>query len=129
MREFKFRAWDGEAKKMWTPDIIDLRNGRPGLLMTYRHKKKTEGWMYDCVLMQFTGLYDKNGKEIYEGDRVSGTDINPDYGPYFFHGVIVRNPKKCCFFIQETRTLKNRYMDECIEIQVTGNIYESKEEA
>jgi len=57
MREIKFRAWDRNNKYMayqGTPDIETL-----------------ESFIFhfgDCILMQYTGLKDKNGVEIYEGD-------------------------------------------------------------
>ena len=71
-RTVKFRAWDKDGKEMfevgqlWFPvgrDIIVC--GRGGCL-TGR----------DLVLMQYTGLADKNGKEIYEGDVIrEGSEI------------------------------------------------------
>lgn len=64
-REFKFRAWDSDSKKMWIPDFI-YKNGEPGL----KGPGKKQSTLYDCPLMQFTGLRDKNGNEIYEGDIV-----------------------------------------------------------
>lgn len=57
-REIKFRAWNKKLNKFandWTWNDVD------GVLTPYHE---------DCVLMQFTGLHDKNGKEIYEGDIV-----------------------------------------------------------
>ena len=57
MREIKFRAWDKENKKMQSWDLLLLQQS-----LFQRLNSKTE------VLMQFTGLLDKNGKEIYEGD-------------------------------------------------------------
>ena len=72
MREIKFRAWDKEGNRMmrWV-DQIHWGNGSviESIAQTTpleSHKRKGD----DIVLMQFTGLKDKNGKEIYEGDVV-----------------------------------------------------------
>jgi len=53
-RIIKFRAWDKSLEKMHFPELWD--NSMPS------------NWNYWYQLMQFTGLHDKNGKEIYEGD-------------------------------------------------------------
>ena len=55
MRPLKFRAWDSELGKMFDP--VDVYN--------------VHFWPDGLVLMQFTGLTDRHGKEIYEGDVVS----------------------------------------------------------
>ena len=55
MREIKFRAWDKIIKRMLYFDFT-------------QHIDPT-----DCEIMQFTGLKDTNGKEIYEGDILGGT--------------------------------------------------------
>lgn len=54
-REIKFRAWDGK-----TMDSFSLNNDFDC----------HAGWLKNSILMQYTGLKDKNGKEIYEGDIV-----------------------------------------------------------
>ncbi len=56
MREIKFRAWGELQKLMW--------HSNDDLGIFFDHT--IHG--IDCELMQFTGLKDKNGKEIYEGD-------------------------------------------------------------
>ena len=58
-REIKFRAWDKEYKNMTTAFLINPVTGMP---------TNDVGMMVHLILMQFTGLLDKNGVEIYEGD-------------------------------------------------------------
>ena len=57
MREIKFRAWDKEQAKMKKDFRFDEFNDVNDYFADN-----------DFVFMQFTGLKDKNGKEIYEGD-------------------------------------------------------------
>jgi len=68
MREIKFRAWDKEKKVMLFMSDGSFSNHRIWWLETN-----------DCqdryILMQFTGLKDKNGKEIYEGDKVMASSL------------------------------------------------------
>lgn len=63
MREIKFRAWDSKRKVMFSPhDLYDISSCM--LYCTTDGKYKTP----NITPMQFTGLIDKNGKEIYSGD-------------------------------------------------------------
>ena len=124
-RIIKFRAWDKRTNLM-----LDERNGSnfgielnaQGQLLYFREDDKGQmSEMEDLILMQYTGLKDKNGVEIYEGDIIK------DKFDYYWK-VIWENGS-----IQAIRNDKTNITDHFPvashikerDLEVIGNIYEN----
>lgn len=124
MREIKFRAWSKEGKMM-LQNAQDVYDGSPEEEETistkdFYHFFPTSSFgeyldNEDIELMQFTGLHDKNGKEIYEGDIVQFQTF-PKIGIVDYIA-----PKFLAKLGAESNSLQG------YEVEVIGNIYESPE--
>lgn len=73
-REIKFRAWVYDDNKMVYPLIFSTGYNQSEFTPYVQYANGDTAYKRYPV-MQFTGLYDKNGKEIYEGDIVAFGDI------------------------------------------------------
>jgi len=102
-REIKFRTWGKESKKWFYHDEIQGRHGMDP------DQECSESY-------QFTGLRDKNGKEIFEGDLVSWS--NKTYTIKWY--------EKIASFVMEEGENKLERPDIEFQSKVIGNIYESK---
>jgi len=107
MREIKFRAYSYRSKRMW--GWGELENEEIGDMLKNPQEE----------IMQYTGLKDKNGKEIYEGDIVK-----IKYRDYL--GII--KWRDCGFYINERDYAKKDFVLNITSTEeIIGNIYESPE--
>src|SRR5690606_23340090 len=113
MREIKFRAWDKENKEMVEVELL----GKRVLLCKNGEWENIE----DFEVMQFTGLCDKNNREIYEGDiaksgkRLFVAKWNNDIASFVWEPLDGESSYPCF----NVGTVKN--------VEVVGNIFENPE--
>ena len=112
----KFRAWDKRRQRMIEVTSINFRDGN--IQEETRYAVNRELYLDDVVLMQYTGLKDQEGTEIYEGDVVN----------YFVKSNSIIEWKNGGFIIK--RVIDGAYeliQSRIAEIEVLGNIYENPE--
>lgn len=143
-REIKFRAWDKDRKIIIKDEDIDHIDFKKKIVYwydiegSYDENGDTEWRQVQAVsanieLMQFTGLKDKNGKEIYEGDVFKGRDTFGSPHPDDFHSqrFIGKVIWDLCGFRVEYPLGKcdHNYSDftDIDNIEIIGNIYENPE--
>jgi len=106
-RVIKFRAWDEDAQRYeWIGACAGFFGG-----------ELTPDGSRNIKFEQFTGLHDKNGKEIYEGDVVKVFDV---YGEINIKGVIIFQDGSFC--IKSDACTYYRWMD--YEAEIISNIHE-----
>lgn len=146
MRTIKFRAWDKEYEKMTYFDDEDYEYNPPLVFRLDQVFKKNsnyddyEDFEYNDItdkveVMQYTGLHDKNGKEIYEGDIVKVNLHNYDYG--FKQDEIgqIKFVDGSFGFYREISKTEYYFNDLATEVgygeidyyEVIGNVWENKE--
>lgn len=141
MRPLKFRAWDKLQKKFLYPypegfdilgettcfDLIgqQIKDFTPNLTTLDR--------LNDIIIIQFTGIQDKYGKDVYEGDILKDTEFDDDDFDISGYYPIIYDDKTCQFCIDNSFKKDGSHLVNIVEyfrienIEVVGNIYETPE--
>jgi len=123
-RPIKFRAWDKENREMVEVlecNFKELMVCLPG----FESGKKFSGWhsLDNIELMQYTGLKDKNGQEIYEGDVIKGNLIK--YSPLPIMGEVVWDNELSGF--ASKNNAGNTLLFEIDQIRIIGDKFQNPE--
>ncbi len=137
-REIKFRAWDKKNKQIITyiPAIL-FEYKFPSISLTSRSGiHNSQDWEtldnIEMDLMQYTGLKDKEGKEIYEGDilelkyPLSSRD-EEDFDDYKLIRVVIIFQSGCCWFTGDGFTDCNWHFYNSEDREIIGNVFENPE--
>ncbi|HBD8887132.1 TPA: hypothetical protein KLA71_001725 [Campylobacter jejuni] len=119
LQDFDFRIWDKHHKGCGNKDC------KCQTKYVYGEEAKTRlsEFKEDCEIELFTGLYDKKGKKIYEGDIAKIITFS-----YDFVGHVAYDKEETRF-----KLIDNKYMEDFANyedwdsIEVIGNIHENKE--
>lgn len=120
MREIKFRAWDKNSKTMIYQDKdYDIISGLKVLFEELANPARS------FKLMQFTGLHDKNGKEIYQKDILGGIweTLFINYCEKCKQNQIFNYDFGCMSCIGDVQWIE--VVEDEKELEVIGNIYEN----
>lgn len=119
----RYRAWDKIHKTMYeVDDIMSIDFGESKISVKTLFFEQTNRYDFDdIVLMQSTGLTDKHGKEIFEGDIIDSYDVG-------LSGIIEFRPDLCAFVstLIEYHNFE-RLCDVANSAKIIGNIWENLE--
>ncbi|TYU76317.1 hypothetical protein FZX00_05120 [Listeria monocytogenes] len=127
MRAIEFRAWDKEVKEMdYNPSVIEIWQNKPINEQFCLESEEKLVWM------QYTGLKDKNGKKIFEGDIIAFSEddfhvFNSQVEYFSEDGYPAFDIKVPSTYYFDSNVFSEVSMSGLYEIEVIGNIHENPE--
>ena len=121
----RLRAWDKEFKEMVQVDALVF--DEQIIKATYKNGNVVKEDLKNYVLMQSTGLKDKNGKEIFEGDILRVTNLSS------WLEVVSFNEDKAMFISKEIKReveetpLYDLFNTDIFEVEIIGNVHTNQE--
>lgn len=125
MREILFRGKRKKGDKRWVEG--DLLHGYSGFGITNRYYAGSSFEVVPETVGQYTGLEDKNGKKIFEGDIVKYSEIDIDGSDDKYIGVIYYNQSTANYVIQKGKYMVNFVTSWICDVEVIGNIHDNPE--
>lgn len=133
MREIKFRAWDKTDSEMVGVDLIVFNDKTTTDKAHILDELNDVHYLNEIVLMQYTGLKDKNGVKIYEGDIVRKLSGDYKLGKVVFEfGMFCFESIGCGIYAGSDaflyiHSLHYKEYNSNNNYEVIGNIYENPE--
>ena len=119
MRDIKFRAWDKKHGVMFEPlTLVQIADSQPS--------KRVED-IENLIFLQYTGLKDKNGKEIYEGDIIGFGDNDRGMVVSYSNGMNEFLGMNVGWFLEQDDFARWDELKYEGYYEVIGNIHENKE--
>ncbi len=122
----KFRVWLPDVNKMLNVKALIFEKNKTRCMCGYAYNFYLED--ENATVMQSTGLFDKNGVEVFEGDVVQFEDcyIESDF-LYINKGIVEWSQGRFTVTNRDSVEMEDLLDGELLDVTIIGNIYENLE--
>ena len=129
----KFRAWDKRKNVMRDVAVLHFtKNGKTNFIEYWINPTELKSYhVRNIDLMQSTGLIDRNGVEIFDGDVVQAEQYLTTTIPVRINGIVKYSNRYTMFYLDNGSERHDLYMQSLggsiYNFEIIGNIYENPE--